>query len=79
MKTGLLAPVGGKERVQPDVEDLVGNMEDNEGEQKKKEEEPKKEEPKLGRMSYKFEYHFQKGEVRSHAYLLSSSTTQASK
>ena len=60
MKTGLLA-ASLKEKVQPDMDDLSGNMEENEEEQKKEEE--KKEEPKLGNLSYKFEYDFQKGEV----------------
>ena len=63
MKTGLLA-ASLKDKVQPDMEELTDNMEENEAEQKKKSEEAeKKAEPKLGNLTYKFEYDFQKGEV----------------
>lgn len=45
----------GKEKVQPESENLTTNMEQNEVEQK---EEPKKEQEKLGRLQYKLDYDF---------------------
>lgn len=45
----------GKEKVQPESENLTTNMEQNEVEQK---DEPKKEQEKLGRLQYKLDYDF---------------------
>jgi len=45
----------GKEKVQPESENLTANMEQNEVEQK---EEPAKEKEKLGRLQYKLDYDF---------------------
>jgi hypothetical protein len=44
-------------QVQPDMEDLEGNMEENE------EAEEAKEEEKLGRLHFTLDYDFQKSEV----------------
>lgn len=46
-------------QVQPDMEDLEGNMEDNE------EAESAKEEEKLGKLHFTLDYDFQKSEVAS--------------
>ncbi|PAA46728.1 hypothetical protein BOX15_Mlig032421g1 [Macrostomum lignano] len=45
-----------KEKVQPDMEELVETMEDNEGNQEKEVE-------KLGKLQYSLDYDFQKGEL----------------
>ena len=45
-------------QVQPDLEQLDANMEDNEGA-----EEANKEEMKLGKLQFSLDYDFQKGEV----------------
>ena len=47
-----------KESVQPDLESLEGNMEDEEGEEKEEEEQEN-----LGRLHFKLNYDFNKSEV----------------
>lgn len=49
-------------QVQPDMEELEGNMEDNEDVESPKEEE------KLGRLHFTLDYDFQKSEVRHTEY-----------
>ena len=61
MLVGAITPIG-KERAQPDMQELAGHMEENEKAQQddKKEDKAKKQ---LGRLHYSLDYDFQKGEV----------------
>ena len=50
-------------QVQPDMEELAANMEDNENDK-----ESTKEEVKLGRLQFKIDYDFNQANVSAHTY-----------